>query len=104
MSEITRRQALGQTDRELTERGRHNLATEEVLRTGKIPFGWEVDAYGTPFYTMHFLAGLQSIPGVRVWGPSGLDGRTPTAAFTIRGVAPSGACSRSRTMPPCSAP
>ena len=34
------------------------------------------------------LTGLQSIPGVRVWGPSGLDGRTPTAAFTIDGVAP----------------
>ena len=35
------------------------------------------------------LTGLQSIAGVRVWGPSGLDGRTPTAAFTIKGVAPS---------------
>ena len=34
------------------------------------------------------LTGLQSISGVRVWGPSGLDGRTPTAAFTIDGVAP----------------
>ena len=34
------------------------------------------------------LTGLQSITGVRVWGPSGLDGRTPTAAFTIDGAAP----------------
>lgn len=34
------------------------------------------------------LTGLQSIAGVRVWGPPGLDGRTPTAAFTIKGVAP----------------
>ena len=34
------------------------------------------------------LTGLQSIDGVRVWGPTGLDGRTPTAAFTIDGVHP----------------
>jgi cysteine desulfurase family protein (TIGR01976 family) len=34
------------------------------------------------------LTGLQSIPGVRVWGPSGMTGRTPTAAFTIAGIAP----------------
>jgi cysteine desulfurase family protein (TIGR01976 family) len=34
------------------------------------------------------LTGLQSIPGVRVYGPAGLEGRTPTAAFTIEGVAP----------------
>lgn len=34
------------------------------------------------------LTGLQSIDGVRVYGPSGMAGRTPTAAFTIHGVAP----------------
>jgi selenocysteine lyase/cysteine desulfurase len=34
------------------------------------------------------LTGLQSIAGVRVYGPSGMEGRTPTAAFTIDGVAP----------------
>ncbi len=34
------------------------------------------------------LIGLQSINGVRLWGPTGLDGRTPTAAFTIDGVHP----------------
>jgi selenocysteine lyase/cysteine desulfurase len=31
------------------------------------------------------LTGLQSIPGVRVWGVQGLQGRTPTAAFTVAG-------------------
>lgn len=31
------------------------------------------------------LDGLQSIPGVRLWGPATMDGRTPTAAFTIDG-------------------
>jgi len=34
------------------------------------------------------LEGLQEIPGVKVWGPRGLDGRVPTAAFTIHNVAP----------------
>lgn len=34
------------------------------------------------------LAGLQSIRGVHVYGPSGLEGRTPTAAFRVDGVAP----------------
>lgn len=44
-------------------------------------------------YEMHLFAtlleGLQSIPGVTVYGEPGLDRRTPTAAFTVRGVAPS---------------
>lgn len=34
------------------------------------------------------LSGLQSIPGVRIWGPSGLDQRTPTVAFTVDRVDP----------------
>ena len=34
------------------------------------------------------LTGLQSISGVKVYGPAGMAGRTPTAAFTIEGVAP----------------
>ncbi|MEK7422346.1 MAG: cysteine desulfurase-like protein [Actinomycetota bacterium] len=34
------------------------------------------------------LTGLQSIAGVKVFGPQGMAGRTPTAAFTVRGVAP----------------
>lgn len=34
------------------------------------------------------LRGLQAIPGVRVHGPQDLDGRTPTAAFTVRGASP----------------
>ena len=34
------------------------------------------------------LTGLQSIRGVKVYGPAGMAGRTPTAAFTIEGVAP----------------
>ena len=37
------------------------------------------------------LAGLHEIPGVRVWGEAGLEHRTPTAAFTIDGVAPADA-------------
>jgi cysteine desulfurase family protein (TIGR01976 family) len=34
------------------------------------------------------LHGLQSIEGVTVYGPQGLEGRTPTAAFRVSGVAP----------------
>ncbi|MCB0997908.1 MAG: cysteine desulfurase-like protein [Acidimicrobiales bacterium] len=34
------------------------------------------------------LRGLQSIDGVTVYGPSGLQGRTPTAAFRVEGVGP----------------
>jgi selenocysteine lyase/cysteine desulfurase len=34
------------------------------------------------------LGGLQAIPGVRIYGPPGLEGRTPTAAFTVQGVHP----------------
>jgi cysteine desulfurase family protein (TIGR01976 family) len=34
------------------------------------------------------LAGLQGIPGVTVWGVPGLQGRTPTAAFTVTGYEP----------------
>ncbi len=34
------------------------------------------------------LSGLQSIRGVTVYGPTGLEGRTPTAAFRVDGVAP----------------
>jgi cysteine desulfurase family protein (TIGR01976 family) len=37
------------------------------------------------------LRGLQAIDGVTVWGVPGLEGRTPTAAFTIEGVAPADA-------------
>jgi cysteine desulfurase family protein (TIGR01976 family) len=35
------------------------------------------------------LEGLQSIPGVTVYGPATMTGRTPTAAFRIEGVTPS---------------
>lgn len=34
------------------------------------------------------LDGLQSMVGVRVWGPAGMSGRTPTVAFTIDGCPP----------------
>jgi cysteine desulfurase family protein (TIGR01976 family) len=34
------------------------------------------------------LSGLQEIPGVRVWGAQDMEGRVPTAAFTIDGVHP----------------
>jgi cysteine desulfurase family protein (TIGR01976 family) len=34
------------------------------------------------------LEGLQSINGVKVWGSQTLDGRVPTAAFTIEGIHP----------------
>jgi cysteine desulfurase family protein (TIGR01976 family) len=34
------------------------------------------------------LHGLQHIPGVTVWGVQGMEGRTPTAAFTVKGVSP----------------
>ena len=34
------------------------------------------------------LQGLQATMGVKVWGVSGLEGRTPTAAFTVAGHAP----------------
>jgi cysteine desulfurase family protein (TIGR01976 family) len=34
------------------------------------------------------LAGLLALPGVRVWGPKTMEGRTPTAAFTVDGVPP----------------
>jgi cysteine desulfurase family protein (TIGR01976 family) len=34
------------------------------------------------------LTGLQSIDGVTVYGPAGMTGRTPTAAFTVRGFSP----------------
>jgi cysteine desulfurase family protein (TIGR01976 family) len=37
------------------------------------------------------LEGLQSINGVTVWGSQTLDGRVPTAAFTIEGVHPADA-------------
>ena len=39
----------------------------------------------------HLLDGLHSINGVRVWGSQTLDGRVPTAAFTIDGVHPAAA-------------
>ncbi len=34
------------------------------------------------------LTGLQSIPGVTLWGVKGMQGRAPTAAFTIDGITP----------------
>jgi cysteine desulfurase family protein (TIGR01976 family) len=44
-------------------------------------------------YEMHLfatlLSGLQSIDGVTVYGEPGLERRTPTAAFTVRGSTPS---------------
>ena len=39
----------------------------------------------------HLLEGLLSINGVKVWGSQTLDGRVPTAAFTIEGVHPADA-------------
>jgi selenocysteine lyase/cysteine desulfurase len=35
------------------------------------------------------LSGLQSLPGVTVWGPPTMEGRTPTVAFTVDGHRPS---------------
>jgi len=46
-----RKQALEQTGAAQRETTRHNKATEEALKTGKIPFGWEIGPDGTPFYT-----------------------------------------------------
>ena len=37
------------------------------------------------------LTGLQAIPGVTLWGVKGMDGRAPTAAFTIAGITPADA-------------
>ena len=37
------------------------------------------------------LSGLQSIAGVKLWGVPVMEGRAPTAAFTIRGLAPAAA-------------
>jgi cysteine desulfurase family protein (TIGR01976 family) len=34
------------------------------------------------------LAGLRSVPGLKLWGPPGMDGRVPTFAFTIEGHHP----------------
>jgi len=34
------------------------------------------------------LAGLASIPGLRLWGPPTMDGRVPTFSFTIEGHSP----------------
>ncbi len=34
------------------------------------------------------LDGLRSIPGVTVWGPSSMEARTPTVAFTVAGHSP----------------
>jgi cysteine desulfurase family protein (TIGR01976 family) len=34
------------------------------------------------------LEGLGSIPGVRLWGPPGVDDRVPTVAFTVDGITP----------------
>ena len=34
------------------------------------------------------LDGLQSLHGVRLWGPPTMEGRTPTVAFTIVGRTP----------------
>jgi cysteine desulfurase family protein (TIGR01976 family) len=42
----------------------------------------EADVFG------YLLDGLHSIPGARVWGSPTLEGRVPTAAFTIDGVHP----------------
>ena len=39
----------------------------------------------------HLLEGLLSINGVKVWGSQTLEGRVPTAAFTIEGVHPADA-------------
>lgn len=38
------------------------------------------------------LRGLQGISGVTVYGPQNMDGRAPTAAFTIDGISPADAC------------
>jgi len=34
------------------------------------------------------LSGLRALPGVRVWGPPSMEGRTPTVAFTVEGCPP----------------
>jgi cysteine desulfurase family protein (TIGR01976 family) len=57
----------------LVEEGMENLAAAEA------------EVFG------HLLEGLLSIDGVTVWGSQSLDGRVPTAAFTIRGVHPADA-------------
>lgn len=36
----------------------------------------------------HLLASFQDIPGLKLWGPPGMDGRVPTFAFTIEGRHP----------------
>ncbi len=39
------------------------------------------------FLGEHLLAGLASIPGLKLWGPPTMDGRVPTFSFTIDGHA-----------------
>jgi len=36
----------------------------------------------------HMLDGLRAIPGLKLWGPHGLDGRVPTFAFTLANLHP----------------
>ncbi|RYD49342.1 MAG: aminotransferase class V-fold PLP-dependent enzyme, partial [Sphingomonadales bacterium] len=38
------------------------------------------------------LAGLATIPGLKLWGPAGMEGRVPTFAFTIHGHHPDAIC------------
>ncbi|CAB4885898.1 unannotated protein [freshwater metagenome] len=50
----------------------------------------QIEAYEDSVFEP-LLSGLQSINGVCVWGPAGMQGRTPTAAFTIAGISPADA-------------
>lgn len=38
--------------------------------------------------SLRLLDGLATVPGLKLWGPPGVDGRVPTFAFTIKGCAP----------------
>ena len=50
--------------------------------------GWTALAADEAVVFRPLLDGLQSLHGVRLWGPATLEGRTPTAAFTIAGRTP----------------
>lgn len=64
------------------------VAPRDNSRRGRLLAAMRAAAAYEEGLSRRLLAGLAEVPGCRLWGPPGVEGRVPTFAFTVNGHAP----------------
>jgi len=65
-----------------------SIASSSTGRRAALLAGMEACVEYEAMLTRHLLAGLSTVPGLRLYGPPRAEGRVPTFAFTMEGHAP----------------